>query len=443
MNFPKVLIFGQPFNDFSGGGITLSNLFRGWPRDKIAVAFIGHGLVSVTTDICNTYYQLGKEEHRWIFPLNIFQRKFESGLKSFDFNHTPVPYNSIQAGIRYKIINRYFYPCLKWTGLFYMLSKISLSERFKIWLKEYKPEILYIQASNRETVNFAIALCDYLRIPSVFHMMDDWPSIICPNGLFSNYWRSKIDSELKLLLSKVTLHFSISEAMSKEYKVRYGISFKHFHNPIDINRWLPKKKKELSVNPRKVVILYSGRIGKNLGICDSLIEVAEAIDFMNHEDLNIRLHIQTPSKERTYLNRLLKHKCVLVNKPVEYEKIPEVFAEADILLLAYDFNRKSVDHFKLSMPTKASEYMISGTPILVYCSEEIAVTNFFRSNECGYCVTKQDRRELIKAINILINNLNLRRYVSNNAVNTAIKEFNALNVKNEFQNLLRQMNFDK
>jgi hypothetical protein len=38
MYFPKVLIFGQPFNNKHGGGITLSNLFSGWDKDKIAVA---------------------------------------------------------------------------------------------------------------------------------------------------------------------------------------------------------------------------------------------------------------------------------------------------------------------------------------------------------------------------------------------------------------------
>ena len=33
MNFPKVLILNQPFNNVSGGGITLSNLFKGWEKD--------------------------------------------------------------------------------------------------------------------------------------------------------------------------------------------------------------------------------------------------------------------------------------------------------------------------------------------------------------------------------------------------------------------------
>jgi hypothetical protein len=41
MPLPKVLIIGQPFNNDTGGGITLSNLFSGWDKDKIAVYIEG------------------------------------------------------------------------------------------------------------------------------------------------------------------------------------------------------------------------------------------------------------------------------------------------------------------------------------------------------------------------------------------------------------------
>ena len=80
MILPRVLIFGQPFNDRNGGGITLSNLFKEWDRDKLAVAATGHLMQHLTTDVCEKYYQLGYEEYRWRFPFNFLQKKFESGV---------------------------------------------------------------------------------------------------------------------------------------------------------------------------------------------------------------------------------------------------------------------------------------------------------------------------------------------------------------------------
>jgi hypothetical protein len=65
------------------------------------------------------------------------------------------------------------------------------------WLSGFKPDVLYVQISSRETLLFACELIDYLKIPSVNHVMDDWPSSLTSNGLAGNYWIKKIDNELR------------------------------------------------------------------------------------------------------------------------------------------------------------------------------------------------------------------------------------------------------
>lgn len=435
MQYPRVLIFGQPFNDFSGGGITLTNLFKGWPKSKIAVTFIGHGLFNVTTDVCDTYYQLGKNEHKWIFPFNLIQRKFESGLRVYNQNAPKVPVNFFQAGIRYKIVNNFFYPFLKWIGIFHAISKISLSESFKKWLQEFNPDILYIQASTRETILFASELCDYLNKPSIIHVMDDWPSTISNSGILRNYWKRKIDMEFRKLLDKVSLHLSISEAMSEEYLNRYNKIFIPFHNPIETSRWMPYTKKEFTIDPGKVKILYSGRLGDN-GIANSLLEIAFVLDRINNTNLSIELHIQTPTKSRQILDILNRYKCVILDPFVDYDQVPQVFSNADILVMANDFDEKAIKYLKLSMPTKASEYMISGTPIFVYASEKTALAKFFQNQKCGLCVTVRDAGMIEEAIRRLINDIEYRKALSETAVSLALMRFDANKVRSEFQALI-------
>lgn len=75
MYLPKGLIFGLPFNHKHGSGITLTNLFKGWDKDKIAVAVSGHAMHDVTTEICDTYYQLGKGEFKWSYRFNFILRR--------------------------------------------------------------------------------------------------------------------------------------------------------------------------------------------------------------------------------------------------------------------------------------------------------------------------------------------------------------------------------
>jgi glycosyltransferase involved in cell wall biosynthesis len=434
--FAKVLIIDQPFNDISGGGITLSNLFKGWPKDKIAVAATGHFLYSVTTGTCDTYYQLGREEHKWKFPLNIVQRTFESGIKTFkpNFNVTSIKHIS---SLRYMFVNYVFYPFLSWLGLMHISSKIILSERFKAWLAEYSPEVLYLQVFNRETIKFATELIGYLQIPSAIHFMDDWPSTISTKGLFKSYWQRKITRELQLLVDMVNVHLSISGAMADEYKVRYKKEFIAFHNPVDLDNWLPAIKSDYSIDKSKIIILYSGRIG--LGIAESLIEVATAIDKINNNLDRIKLHIQTPTEEAGILMSLQQYNCVVINPLVEYAKLPAIMASSDILLLANDFNEKGAAYLKYSMPTKASEYMISGTPVFVYAPEEAAVFQLFSTNNCAYCLCKQSTSEIINAINFLINNEPYRNELAQNSVQYAKEHFDANKVRGDFQRLLNNL----
>ncbi|MGS0525308.1 hypothetical protein ACU8V7_09065 [Zobellia nedashkovskayae] len=60
MQLPKVLILNQPFVTNTGGGITMSNLFSGWDKDKLAVTCSSYLLTKeIDPKICNNYYQLG------------------------------------------------------------------------------------------------------------------------------------------------------------------------------------------------------------------------------------------------------------------------------------------------------------------------------------------------------------------------------------------------
>jgi hypothetical protein len=79
MKYKKVVLFGQAFNNFSGGGITLSNLFKGWPIGNLAVVSYPFMLHNASTNLCKDYYQIGSEELTWRLPFSLIKRKFSSG----------------------------------------------------------------------------------------------------------------------------------------------------------------------------------------------------------------------------------------------------------------------------------------------------------------------------------------------------------------------------
>jgi glycosyltransferase involved in cell wall biosynthesis len=427
MPLPKVLIIGQPFNNDTGGGITLSNLFSGWDKNRIAVACSPYLLQdNIDSDICDTYYQLGQKEGKWVFPFNLFNRKYYSGIIKFSKEKKSTSVLK-KSPLRVKMIMKFFYPMLKSMGLINYIFTTRLSEEFCRWLNEFKPDIIYAQASSRDGVMFCSLVHSYLNKPLIFHMMDDWPSTITARGIFGKKLKRTIDYEFRKLLDKADILMSISDQMAKEYKKRYNKDFITFHNPIDIQFWKKHQRNSyrLSNSP---TILYAGRTG--LGIQHSLELIAQAVQRVNEElGLTIKFVLQTSQKP----SWVASYPCV-VHKPfVSYDELPRVFSEADLLVLPYDFSQQSLRYIKHSMPTKAPEFMVSGTPIIIFAPEETAIVTYAEKYNWAKVVSKNNVNDLAEGIKFLIQDEKNRQMIARAAVAIAENNHNSFEVKRKFK----------
>ena len=431
MDLPKVLIIGQTFNKKSGGGITQSNLFYGWDKNKIAVACTAHLLRDSENEICSNYYQLGEKEQRWIFPFNFLQRKFYSGVLKFEENSISDNLIAKKPTIRSKIVDNLFFPFIKYCGLFHSFSKITLSPAFCKWLRDFNPDVIYAQAQDRERILFIILVQSYLKKPLIFHMMDDWPSTITDSGLYKKYWYKKIDHDFRMLMDKATILMSISDEMADEYKIRYNKNFITFHNPVNIDFWKQHQKVDYKLGSSPE-ILYAGRIG--LGIDSSLETIAKVIQSINvNLKMSIKFILQTAEKPE-WSNR---YSCVVHNSFVPYSELPKIFAEADFLILPYDFSRKSIKYIKYSMPTKATEYMASGTPIIVIAPEETAIAKYAKKYELAKVITNNEINNIAEEIRHLIENEELRKRIAQNAAKLVEKNHGSIEVTRRFREIIQ------
>jgi glycosyltransferase involved in cell wall biosynthesis len=433
MTLPRVLIIGQSFNTNSGGGITQANLFGNWEKDKIAVVCTSHMLNNLNLEICDTYYQLGKEEYKWVFPFNYIQRNVSSGLIIFNENNNSKISTISRAKLRTRIANDYFFPFLEYIGVFHCVSKTILSDKLCKWIDKFCPDIIYAQASSMESVQFCQKMYNYINKPMIFHMMDDWPSTISEKGPFKMYWRRRIDREFRILLDKADMLLSISDAMAQEYKTRYGKHFITFHNPIDIGFWknYQRKNYKLSKNPS---VLYAGRIG--VGIQKTLESMAKAIDQVNR-DIKSSIHFVVQTEVKPVW--IEKYSCANYKPLVPYNDLPRVFAEADLLFLPYDFSKESIKFIKYSMPTKASEYMMSGTPIIIFAPEVTAVVKYAQKGNWAKVVTENNIDTLADVIKNLVQSENDREEIAQNAIRIAETNHNSFTVRNHFREVIASM----
>lgn len=431
MSFPKVLILGQTFNKKDGGGVTMSNLFKGWPKDKLAVAATVNLSKDIDTSVCEIYYQLGYKNKQHPFPLNIILPKIKigiipvSGINNEGVNKaTPVKTGN------YKTIYSWVTACLHFFGLFNIFYKSTVTPQFETWLNKFDPDIIYTQLASLELIRFTDKIHERSKKPLVIHMMDDWPSTISKTGLFKNYWHRVIEKELKSLTLKATLLLSISETMAQEYQKRYARSFITFHNPIEVEFWKSHQKKnyQLQEDP---VILYAGRIGK--GINKTLETMAMAINAVNTK-LNTRVQFIIQSPERPAW--ISKYRYLTYKAPVPYSTLPQVFAEADILYLPYDFTAESIRFIKYSMPTKAPEYMASGTPIMMFAPAETGLVIDALQGKWAKVVTQNKVTLLSEAIASLLTDEHERKQIATNAVNIAEKNYNSIEIRNRFKEVI-------
>lgn len=437
MKLPKVLILNEIFNSHSGGGITLTNLFHGWDSDKIAVCCNSVRLEGeLDKNICQTYYSLGSEEYRFIFPFNLFGRKKKSGLiklteKEHGYGITVKKHKN--NGIRHKFVMGVLFPLLEYTGVMEKITKFKLSGSFCNWLDEFQPDIIYAQAHNVQDIELILSIKTYLNKPLVFHMMDDWPLMITASRFLTKKQLKRNDKAMRMLLAKTDALLSISDAMTDEYKRRYNKDFVPFHNPINLDFWSRYQRKDYELG-KSATLLYAGRLG--IGIDTSLELIAQAVEMVNHElDIKLKFVIQAKNKPLW----ISKYSAVEHKTFVEYNDLPKTFSQADFLILPNDFSAKSIQFIGYSMPTKATEYMISGVPIIIFSPAQTALVSYAKKYHWAKIVTENSASILAGALTSLIQNKEERRRLAQTAITVAQEYHSHTKVISEFRSNLTSL----
>jgi len=184
------------------------------------------------------------------------------------------------------------------------------------------------------------------------------------------------------------------------------------------------------------VLRYVGSIVPD-GQRDSLREIALAVARLSADGLDVQLRIHSPAHESVYL-RDLSSSAVRIEGPPDPSSIARLLAETDLLVLPYNFDARSARYIRLSLPTKAPAYMISGTPILVYAPGDVATARYATREGWGYAVTSREKEAVMEAIRTLMQDAGLRERLGRRAKEVAVARHDASVVKASFWAALRE-----
>jgi glycosyltransferase involved in cell wall biosynthesis len=406
-HFPKVLILGHSFNENSGIGITLTNLFKDWPQENIAVAAF-----NINLDYCN---------------------KFRPCIKYFDFGHNEskdinktndhnIKKNKLTNFIRYFLKEK--------LGLLDVMPEKRLSNNFLNFIDSFNPEIIYTALGNFKEMKFIINLMKFRNIPLAIHIMDDWPVTLYNKRYLKFYWEYIYDKNFRKILSISRVNLSICQTMSDEYLNRYGVDFIPFHNPIDPQLW---ESVPFNTNQKCKSVIYVGKINKDTEA--NLITMCQVIHSLSFEGYDIKFEVYTPNYTEDKIKLFSKYKNCYVYNTVSQNEIPKLLRSASILFLTLGFDKHSLNYTRLSMPTKLTEYLISKVPILLYCPKEIALYKYCSDNNCA-AWSDNGKKNLYNTLKYLINDSELQKNITENAYKLVVSRHSTSIVREDFRKVL-------
>jgi glycosyltransferase involved in cell wall biosynthesis len=391
--------------------------------------------------VCRNFYELTEKDLQWVYPFSILQNllgRYRTSRKRGDiYLHT-----------NDKRKKRYFVKAILSSFLRFILGdevpkKCFLSSDLEEWIKDFNPQIIYSAVGKSVFyVDLTLEIKGRFKIPVVIHIMDDWQSMKYRRGLFGPYLRSRLKRRLDKLLKVSSVRMGICDLMCEAYKKRYGVPFVPFLNAIDVSGWNREIKKDRSTRgPFR--IMYHGSIyhGSRLGyICsqiNELIDICQVVEDLNSNGLDIELIIHTPPSVAHYYHRHFKRfsRVVVDSNFIPVDEIPRFLSEKDLLILPITFNKKGASLLRYSMSTKVPEFMMSGSPVLLYGPDNVAPIQYAIKEGWGYTVTERNIDILEGAIKKLVQDTKLRQRLSERAQEIARLNHDSQKISREFQEI--------
>jgi glycosyltransferase involved in cell wall biosynthesis len=432
--YPHVLVFGCGFDGHTGGGITLTNLFRGWPRERLAVADFTPRADNAKVAVSE--YQLGTSEQTWRWPFSLVSRQSrpsgivvpDAGMPSGAF----APDEPTPPGEREKASSA-FYWMVSHLGDAEMLQHSTLSTPLISWVRSFAPDVVYCQLGSLHAMRLTRQLYDSTRARLAIHIMDDWPTTLYGGSMLGPSLRALVDREFRDLLALADVRLVISRAMAREYASRYGFEFGVFHNCIDVGKWKAARKRTWH-DHSPFTVAYSGRIGWDA--LSGFDDVCAAVEAMNGQGVAAEFHVYSPHAGTSAASRLLRHPHTKVLPPPDHSGLPEVLASADVVVFTSDFEGWGRRYARLSMPTKIPAYMASGTPVLLHAPADHATCQW--AQEAGWAVItgRPGSGPVLKALLRLAGDPALRERLGRRATTVVERECDERSVRPAFATAL-------
>ena len=385
MDKPRILIVTRGvWKDSEGTSSTLSNFFKGYDREKIAVIYIE--TKQPQTVCCSRFFQISE------FSLikKIFHPKTKTG---FDFrNDSAFTTNEDIANKEDETMNwvrRHRSYIFIWLRELLWSFNGWQTKELKDFIRDFNPDMIWMDGSPRILMN---RLHQFVKKisgkPSTLFLMDDVYTYPKTWNLLELLYYKRLRSLVRKNVACSEMVFVASPKMKEEYDETFNIDSYFIAKGADFSQISP-----IGTTPHKGTrLVYLGQV--YCGRIYTLIRLVEILKKKNEEGANLHLSIYTnnyiPPKE---LEKVQVEGVSEVMDVVPYSELGKVMEENDILLFVETFEEKYKNLARLSFSTKIADLLSSGKCIFAIGPGDIAPIRYFNDNGIAFVATKPEEIE--------------------------------------------------
>lgn len=312
-------------------------------------------------------------------------------------------------------------------------SEPILANQIAAEIDAFDPEVILFRpvAETPGLNKLALETSKRLSVPMVTWVMDDWPARLAAQD--PQRW-AEVEPVLLEALEKSERKLSICEAMSDAFRERYGVQFDAFANGIDPVDWPHPAP---SHGEKSFIVRYAGGMAPDMNRA-SLRRVAEAVDMLAKDGMDIRFEISTQKwwkeKSAPLFADLRSTSIELADKSLdEYRRW---IGEADLLVIAYNFDPSSLRYVQYSMANKMPECLASGAPILAHGPVKAATISYLEKHKLAQIAPIPDKMAVAEAIREIHSRPDLRNRLIAMARARASTHHNITILREEFAKVL-------
>lgn len=399
----KILVLTRSaWDDSNSTGNTMSNIFNGYPIEKIANLYVRSA--KPNNSVCKIYYSVSdKDVFKSLFNPNFIAGKAFTWEIQADANLRISSKDEMKEEKLYSFFRKKSFVWALWgQDLLWRLGNWR-NQNLDNFLYQFKPDIIFSPSFH---TSYTHRILWYVQKKTnakvvLFHA-DDYLSIH-KNGLsYLEYINQKIRAKVVESSSlKADVNYCISHLQQEEYQKKIGKEMKLLYKGADFSV-RPEYTLPREGNPIRIVYIGSILYGR----WRTLSLLAKEISEINKEKTKFELIIYSQYS----LTKEMKDKMIIEGASIFMGKIPpervrETLMHGDIVLHLESFDEVEKEKTRLSFSTKIVDCLNSGRALMAIGWDKAASIDYLVKNDAALVATD------VKGISNLLQKIQLDRNI--------------------------------